>query len=133
MAEKVFFTIPKLPQFVAFLRSDDLFKGPWKKALDDVGTVTEQLAINRAPLFSGQTIAKMTHKVQNKPIPLYVVVKTTARNPRNRYLYPRRVEYSPRSRRRGWFRGAWNTAQTAWDGIFKRATDEMGQMWERGF
>ena len=129
MTEKAKIEVPKLPALMRLLNGNELYAAPWKKALLAIANVTEQLAIARAPLRGGQTIAKMSYKVQNRPVPHYFVVKTTARNPRNRYPYPKLQEYWGRSRHQGWFRGAFTGARGAWEGLLDRAAEEIKSIW----
>lgn len=132
MSERVSITVPKLPQLQRLLRGNDLFREPWREAIDAIGALNEQVAISRAPLGpTGSTIARMTHKTDRREVPMYTVVKTTARNPRNRYVYPRLIEYSPRSPRRGWFRAAFNSAKSSWPAILDRAASKISDIWSR--
>ena len=99
--------IPKLGALKRVLGSDDLLAEPWRKMMGAIGKIGELVAVARGPIGpTGSTVARLTHRVQAKPIPLYVAIKTTAKNPRNKYPYPRRIEFDPASRRRGWFRAA---------------------------
>mgnify|MGYP003395631186 CR=1 FL=1 len=133
MSERVSITIPQLPAFLRLLRGNDLYREPWREALTTIVKLTEQVAISRAPMHSGATISHLTSKVSARELPMYALVKTNARNPRNKFLYPKLIEYSRHSPRAGWFRASFLAARSSWSAIFDHAIDKIGAIWSRSF
>jgi hypothetical protein len=116
-----------------------LYAEPLKSAWTDIAEFGESAAISLAPMDRGGTIAAMQHKVSKSKVPLWAVVKTTAK--RNGFAYPRVTNYSPfaQSRyRKGanpnryWFDNAMNRARAHMGRIFDRALVEMQTRWEEG-
>lgn len=126
---RILFEWHDLKEIKRKLDEDHLLAEPLRAFLRDVGELAESFAISRAPMHSGQLINKMQFKVQNKPLPLYVVIKTTARNPRNQYRYPRRLEYDRRSRHYSWFFKAITASRAGWGGLMDRAAKGVEAQW----
>lgn len=115
----------------------NLYGEPVREAMEEIAEFGESAAISLAPRgFSGQTIARMSRKVQRKPVPLWAVVKTTAK--RDGFAYPRVVNYSPYAqsryrtgvnRNRYWFDNAMNRARSVMGRILEKAGEEMARRW----
>lgn len=131
MVERVHITVTPLRRMVAALSGNELYAEPWRDAMDAIGKLARDFGIVRAPVRSGATVNRMAYRIQQKPVPLWARVQTTARNPRNRYPYPKRLEYDPRSRHFGWLRGAVQTSRGAWAGILGRAMGAIEARWGR--
>ncbi len=121
--------IPKLKDFTKVLDGHDLYAEPWTDAMKTVAHLGEQYAIQSAPLLSGKTIAKMSSKVQNKPVPLYAVIKTTARSPKG-YRYPRLLEFAAKWHHKGWMRNAIKNSANAWPAIMNKAAQQIAAKWD---
>lgn len=111
--------------------TDDLFQQAWRDGVIEVTDLVYQHEVARAPLLSGRLVARMRQRVQNKPIPSYGVVSTTARNPANGYRYPRRLEFDTRSRWHGWFTRAAQATKPAWEQILRRVASRIEARWSR--
>ena len=113
---------------------DHLLHPPYRAALETVGRIAEQVIRSGAPRgATGQLAAKLTHRLDAKPVPAYVVIRTTATAKRPAgsratemtasgkrrrvtftskrggrwsypYSYPGRLEFDPRSPRKGWMK-----------------------------
>ena len=128
---KILFEWHDLKDIKRKLDEDHLLAEPLRTFLRDVGELAESFAIAHAPMRTGLLINKMMFKVQRKPLPLYVVIKTTARNPRNQYRYPRRLEYDKRSRHYGWFLKAITASTQSWAALMDRAAKGVEEQWAR--
>lgn len=115
----------------------DLYAEPFRDAWNEVAEFGEAAAISAAPMGGGGTIGAMQKKVSKSKVPLWAVVKTTAK--RNGFAYPRVVNYSPfaNSRyrtgtnpHRYWFDNAANRARAIMGRVFDKALDEMAKRWE---
>ena len=125
-------TIPKLKGIIRLLKSHEMLAEPLRDAMEEVGRYGYSQAIVNAPFASGRTINQMRYRVQQKPIPLWVAVKTTAVNPKTRYSYPRRLNYDRRSKHRAWFDRAIQATERVWPHVLQRATREIARRWARG-
>lgn len=86
------------------LKKDELLGGPWTAAMRHVEDIARSAWMGAAPADSGQLKAKITTKMQARPVPMWVRIKTSATrsSPKHRrYRYPNRQEYDPKSRNRG--------------------------------
>ncbi len=101
------------------LKGDDLIKDAWRTAVTEVTRHVYDRTIVASPIRSGRTVARMSFKVQNKPIPLYGVVKTTAR--RGKYSYPLILDLNPKYKHPAWFTRAAKSASAAFGGILDKA------------
>lgn len=109
----------------------------WKEGMEAIGVVGQNLAIRAAPLGpSGRTISMMYHRVQQKPIPLWVRVGTKAKRTSKKYprgyAYPRRLNYDPKSPIKGWFDRAMDQTKQTARAVLDRAAKKMEQNWRRG-
>lgn len=128
---------------MGLLNTNKLIAPPWKSAMEEVGKLGQAATTAAAPLGhgpgAGRTINKMSHKVQARPVPLYVVVKTTAQ--RNGYAYPRFTNFSPwanrykrtRNPNQKWFTNALRRVESAMDGILEKAGNEVERIWGSSF
>lgn len=86
--------------------ADPLLGEPWREMLADVGEKAQHIAESGAPRRSGKLAGSIRNRVAKSARPKWVKVEVTAtRSSRRskRYPYPRRLEYDPRSSRKGWF------------------------------
>ncbi len=102
------------------LHSSYLVADAWHAAVTEITKYVYDREIVASPLRSGRTIARMAFKVQNKPIPHYGVVKTTAR--RGKYSYPLVLDRRPKWHHVAWFRSAAKTAGGSFGGILNKAS-----------
>ena len=124
------------PELMRKLRSsDELLGAPWRHAMDRVAEIGVQAGRAAAPVATGRLRAKISGKVQAKPVPKWARVKATARAVGGRrhkgYRYPARLEYDPKSRHRGWLR---NSIKRAWgrvQGALQGAAREIESNWSR--
>ena len=131
VAERFTITVTPLRRMVKFLQGNELYAEPWRGALKSIAELAENFVITRAPIRTGRLVAQMSHRVQAKPVPLYAVVKTTARNPRTRYGYARRLEFDPRLHHLAFFRDAVQASRGAWNTLLSRAASEIESRWRR--
>ena len=115
------------------LRADELLAAPWQHAMKRVGEIGLAAAKSGAPSGpSGQTRALLVTKMQAKPIPKWVAVRSTAKRSSRKYRnyrYPRRLEYDPKSRHRGWLANAVRSAYGKIGGILAGAAREIEGKW----
>lgn len=129
LAQKFSIELEGLKHIVTELTDSEVYREPWQQGMDALGKVAQQFAIQAAPLFKGPTIAKMAYRVQNKPIPLYVVVKTTAKNPKSGYGYPRLLEYTTKWRHLGWMVNAIKNSRSVWGGVLDGVATKIAAKW----
>jgi hypothetical protein len=116
---------------------NEVYGPPWKKMMETLGEVAENVAALEAPVGeTGQTVARLYHKVQDKPVPLWVRVGTSARRSSRKYPrgypYPKRINYDPRSPHRGWLERAGERAKRLIDPLLDRTAREIEARWGRG-
>jgi hypothetical protein len=92
------------------LRKEVLLAPPLKHAMRSTIREAAELVTSRAPRASSRMATSVTHRVDARPVPTWGRVSVPARrrsrkHPRG-YRYPRWLEYSSKSPRRGWFRQA---------------------------
>jgi hypothetical protein len=127
----------------------ELLAEPWRAAMEGIGVIAQNLAIQAAPIGSGRkagrTVALMFHKVQAKPMPMWVRIGTTAaaaepRGERSRvrrgkwrypYSYPARLNYDPASPIRGWFDQAMKKAVYAAQEVLEVAAKKIEDNWAK--
>ena len=85
------------------LRHDEAIAGPWAAAMRTVEQIARNAWMGTAPRGrTGLLKARITTKVQARPIPKWVRIKTTASRTTGtkwkRYRYPRRLEYEKKSK-----------------------------------
>ncbi len=102
------------------LHSSYLVADAWNAAVTEITKYVYDRAIVASPIRSGRTVARMSFKVQGKPIPHYGVVKTTAR--RGKYSYPLVLDRRPKYHHVGWFRTAAKLAGNAFAPILNKAS-----------
>lgn len=116
-----------------------LYAEPLRHGWTEIAEFGEAAGISAAPQAGGGTIASFQHKVSKSKIPLWAVVKTTAK--RNGFAYPRVVNYSPFAQSRykkgtnthqHWFDNAMNRTRAIMTRVFDRALVEMQTAWEQG-
>lgn len=116
------------------LRGDDLLAGPWSDAMKKIGEIGVAAGRSAGPRGeTGQLVAKLTSRVQAKPMPRWAAVRTTASRSSARYRnyrYPKRLEYDPRSKHKGWLRGAINQAWSRIEGVLNGTAREIEREWQ---
>ena len=116
------------------LNGDALLAEPWSAAMKRVGEIGVAAGRSSAPTGStGQLRAKLAARVQAKPMPKWAAVRSTATRSSakyRRYGYPKRLEYDPRSRHRGWLRGAINRAWSRIESVLSGAAREIEREWQ---
>ena len=85
------------------LNHDEAIAGPWSQAMRTVEQIARHAWMGAAPRGkTGLLRAKIATRVQARPIPRWVRIKTTASRTTGtkwkRYRYPRRMEYEKKSR-----------------------------------
>lgn len=101
---KVGVTIQGWKELAKKLNGDELLSEPWTAAMKSASEVALSAWRAASASASGQMQAKMIAKVQAKPVPKWIALRTSAtRSSRKykRYRYPGRQEYDPKSRNRG--------------------------------
>lgn len=119
-------------EMVRKLNSEHLLAGPWTDAMGRVADLAEGAWQGAMPVASGQAKAKIATKVQARPIPKWVRIKTTAtRSSRKykRYRYPGRQEYDPRSRNRQKLTRALQGVMGRIDGVLTTAARKIEAKW----
>lgn len=115
------------------LRKDELLAGPWVTAMRQVEGIARAAWMGVAPRGeTGMLRASITTKIQAKPIPKWVRIKTTAtRSSRNyrRYRYPARQEYDPKSRNRGKLTAALQRAMGRVQSVLDQAARAIEARW----
>lgn len=115
------------------LRKDDLLAGPWVAAMRQVEGIARHAWMGAAPRDTGRLRATITTKMQAKPIPKWVRIKTSARSNVSRkwprYRYPNRQEYDPKSRNRGKLTAALRRAMPLVQGVLDRAARAIEAKW----
>ena len=116
---------------------DELLAEPWKKAMDVLAAKAQEAARAAAPVGqTGVLKARIYAKVQKKPFPLWLAVRSrgvrkSAAYPRG-YPYPRLLEYSGKHQHKGWFTSAVQSAWAMADTMLAQAGDEIEKKWVRG-
>lgn len=117
----------------------NIYAEPLRNAWNEIAEFGESVGIQAAPQESGRTVGAFQKKVSKQKVPLWAVVKTTAK--RNGFAYPRVVNYSPYAQsrykkgvniHRYWFDNAMNRARAIMGRVFERALVEMQTGWEEG-
>lgn len=121
------------------LRKEVLLAPPLREAMQATVVEAAQLVEARAPrgpgAHGGTMAASVTHRLDARPVPTWGRIAVTARRrsrkfPRG-FAYPRLLEYGPKSRRRGWFRGALIPAQGVLARHIERAKRHIEAIWSR--
>lgn len=108
MAIKTDVQIHGLKEISRAFRGTKLYDQPYREAAEAIGALGESVAGRNAPRGdTGQLEAQITHRVQKRPIPLWIAVASRARRrsrkyPRG-YFYGRVLNYSRRHGHWGWF------------------------------
>ena len=108
MAIKLDVEVHGIKEVSRALRGTKLYDQPYRDAAEAIGALGEQVAARSAPAGrSGQLEAHITHRVQKRPIPLWIAVASRARRrskkyPRG-YFYGRLLNYSRKHGHWGWF------------------------------
>ena len=118
------------------LDGDALLAQPLRQALEVGAAAGQSAAAGRAPRgATGKLGAKLTHRVDKRPVPRYAVVKTTATRTSakyRRYSYPRRLEFDPKSRHKDWFLRAVLSVRPQVEQALRAAAGQIEQRWGRG-
>lgn len=116
---------------------EDLIGTPLGAALEEIAAFGEAVGISMAPERGGRTRRAFQKKVSKQKVPLWAVVKTTAK--KNGFAYPRVVNYSPFAQNRYkkgvnvhryWFDNAMNRARAIMERVLNKAVDEIVDRWE---
>lgn len=96
--------------------NEELLVLPWATAMRNMAAAGLRAAKSAAPVgpsftghVGGMTAGKLRTRVQARPLPLWVVIETTAVRPwsgHGNYAYAKRVEWDPKLRHVGWLREA---------------------------
>lgn len=112
---------------------EEVIAEPWSEAMESIGALGEAFATRAAPIGSGRTVALMYHRTQSKPIPLWTRVGTHAKRQSRKYprgyAYPRRLNFDPNSRYKGWFDKAMEATKRAAQQILDKAARKMERRW----
>lgn len=117
-----------MKEILGKLDDNEVWQEPWQKGMEAIGVIGQNRAVEFAPMKRGTTIARMSHRVQKKPIPLYVVIKTTARSAKG-YSYPRLHEYYRRSPHYGWMYKAMQASKGLWSGVMDTTARQIESKW----
>lgn len=116
------------------LNKDALIAGPWVEAMRMVEAIARNAWMGAAP--RGQTgllRAKIATKIQAKPIPKWVRIKTSATRTTGtkwkRYRYPRRLEYERKSKHYHKLTDALQRSMGTIQGVLDRAARAIEQKW----
>jgi hypothetical protein len=115
------------------LKADELLAGPWADAMRRAGEIGLAAARGAAPVESGLLRAKLTSKMQAKPVPTWVAIRAAATRSSakyKRYPYPKRVEYDRRSEHRLWMTNAVKGAMGAIQGVLDGAARGIEMKWK---
>lgn len=120
-------------QLMRKLKADDTLAGPWQHAMKKIGDAGLAAGRGAAPSGpSGQTKALLVSKMQARPVPKWVSVRTTAKRSSRKYRnyrYPRRLEYDPKSRHKGWLTNAIKRIGGQIQGALSGAAREIEGRW----
>lgn len=116
------------------LRHDELIAGPWSDAMRQVAQIARHAWMGVAPRGkTGLLRAKIGTRIQAKPIPKWVAIKTTAARTTGtkwkRYRYPRRLEYDRKSRHYKKLTTALRRSMGTVQGILDRAARAIEARW----
>lgn len=119
-----------LRQLQQQLKGNDLYAEPWKNLLGAVGQRGENLAASNAPRGrTGALEAKIKHRVQQKPFPQWVAIRSYARRKTKKYprgfLYPRLLNFSQKHGHLGWFTSPLRRLQTVAGPLLQQAAREI--------
>jgi len=133
-AVKMKVTIVGHKELMRKLRADNTLAPPMRTAYEEIGKIGEAAGRSAAPSgSSGQLRAKLTHRVMGRAVATSVSIRTTATRSSaryKRYPYPKRLEYDPRSRRKGWLRGAIQGAWGRIQGVLSAAERGIEHRWQ---
>lgn len=94
---------------------NQLLARPWAEAMEQIGVIGQREATAGAPSKSGQTVAKMFHRTQSKPMPMWVAIgtKAVAQAPMSSRRFAKEFSQSKRlptkiTRKREGKRGSWS-------------------------
>lgn len=105
---------------------NELLAKPWAEVMEAMGDLGQRLAAGRAPHGpTGRTASMLYHRVQQRPLPLWVRVGTKAKN--RRFGYPKLVHWTGTR----WLLEAVITAYKQADPILKRAAQSIQERWSR--
>lgn len=131
------------------LNTEELAGPPWRTFMEAVGALGADAIRAGAPMRSGLTINRTSHKVQNKPLPRYSVFKTSALKRGKAYPggypYPRITNYSPYAMNRvgkdgarvstkpnpnrGWFERSIKRVERGVEALLQHAADDIARRW----
>lgn len=131
--------VDHLRQIVRKLKNpENELHGPeWRKAVEDAADAALSAAKSRAPRgATGQLYGQLQTKLDARPVPAWAIVKTTARAKPSKkyragYAYPRRLEWDPRSRHKGWMLGAIKSIGGKVEGMLNMVADRINARWLR--
>lgn len=89
----------------------EVLLAPVREVLDAGLKEAAAVVVAHAPRRTGRLAASVTHRLDARPVPTWGRIAVTARSKR-RYNYPRWLEFSPKSPRRGWFRASFEPAKS---------------------
>lgn len=119
------------------MRGNQLYAQPFRELLGAVGQKGENLAATAAPKGrTGLIEARITHKVQARPLPLWVAVRSRARRrskkfPRG-FPYDRLLNFSPRHGHEGWFTRPLVALGNAVGPLIAATVRQIEQRWRNG-
>lgn len=113
-------------------KGDELIAEPWAAAMREIGEAGERAVRAAAPVDTGRLKGKVRHKVQAKPLPRWVAFRAPATRSSaryKRYPYPKRLEYDPSSRHKGWMKRAVESVRPALSAALAKASREIERKW----
>lgn len=127
---KVQIEVQGLAQLQAKLEPKTLYWQPVKEALDALGKAGAQQATRESASFrnTGALSAGMTHRLNAKPMPLWVVVTTSAVGKTGR-RYPWILEFESKYGHKNWLRDAVKRAQANASQVLSAAVAKIESKW----
>lgn len=129
---KIKVEVENLKAITRKLKEDELLAGPWTAAMRSVEDIARSAWMGAAPADTGALKAKITTKMQAKPVPKWVRIKTTAKRSSRKYKnyrYPGRQEWDARSRNKGKLKQSLERAMGRVQGALDRAARAIEQKW----
>ena len=125
--------------------TQDLYEKPWAAGMQRLGAAGLAFARAGAPVKTGELKASIRYRVQKRALPLWVAVDVTAKHARGgltkrgrvsraKYSYPRRLEFDPRSKHKGWLLGQAKRALAGKaNDVLQQVAREIESIWKRVF
>ena len=138
-AFRVTITLKGFKDTMRLMKTEELAGTAWRELMEAIGSTGESAIRNLGPRSSGRLVARASHSVQKKLLPLWTVMRTRAR--RKNYPYPRLTAFSPYAQsryrtgtnpNRGWWQRVLGQIDRGVSAAAQRAMDEIQRKWGQG-